>query len=124
MGLTFNDFVSCTQFCSACAQNKFCCYHLNRNKIDVLKGDQSALDKKAWHFPLPSPPLANSQPPTASTQNLPLSRNNQLGPIEVKNTETNSSEKKKKKKKKKKKRTDDETADKKVEETVDNENEN
>lgn len=92
----------------------FCCYSLNRNKTDVPKGDQSALNQKAWQSPLPLPPVA-TQLPTASTHNLPVSRNNQLGPIAVENEEANSSEKKKKKKKKKKKRI--------VDEAEDNENE-
>lgn len=108
-------FVICTQFCSACVQNHFCCYCLNRNKTDVLKGDQSALNQKVLHSPLPLPPLVNSQPPTASDNNSPVSRK-KLDPIAVENEEANSSEKKKKKKKKKKKRT--------VDEAGDNENEN
>lgn len=105
-------FVFCTQFCSACVQTHFCYYRLNRNKTDVLKGDQSALKHKVLHSPLPLPPVDNSQPPKASDDKLSRKK---LDPIAVENEVANSSEKKKKKKKKKKKRI--------VDEAEDNENE-
>lgn len=116
MGLIFYD---CTQFCSACVQNHFCCYRLNRNKTDVLKGDQSALKQKVLHSPLPLPPVDNSQPSKASDDKLSRKK---LDPIAVENEEANSSEKKKKKKKRKKKKIDNETADNNVEEAGDNGN--
>nr|XP_034299603.1 uncharacterized protein LOC105321961 isoform X3 [Crassostrea gigas] len=91
----------------------------SKNKTDVLKGDQSALNQKVLHSPLPLPAVDNSQPSKASDDKLSRKK---LDPIAVENEEANSSEKKKKKKKRKKKKIDNETADNNVEEAGDNGN--
>lgn len=96
-------------------QNYFCCYRLNRNKAGVPKGEQSALKQKEINTPLPLPPSGNSQYLTASTNNLPVSRN-KLDPIVMENEEPNPSERKKKKRKKKKRKNE-----KNVDEAGDNE---
>lgn len=100
-------------------QNYFCCYRLNRNKAGVPKGEQSALKQKEINTPLPQPPSGNSQYLTASTNNLPVPRNNHLDPIVMENEEANPSERKKKKRKKKKRKNE-----KNADEAGDNEDEN